>query len=89
MGKSLLGMKDASYPGTSYEDLKELEELAGNCPIVGISIYIKQKDNDFREQHFVYLKIKCLTSLFYRSKEVGQKTGNYCRSSILSSGYFL
>jgi hypothetical protein len=50
--------KEADYSRRSYKDLPEWESLARNCPLPGIGIYIKQKQNDFSSQHFVYLKVK-------------------------------
>ena len=50
--------KEADYRGRSYKDLPEWESLVRNCPLPGIGIYIKQGQNDFRSQNFVYLKIK-------------------------------
>ncbi|ROL56130.1 hypothetical protein D9V84_09410 [Bacteroidetes/Chlorobi group bacterium Naka2016] len=49
--------KEAPYPGTTYTQLKEWDELSQNCPLAGLGIYIKQKENDFRTIPFVYLKI--------------------------------
>jgi len=49
---------EADYSRRSYRDLPEWESLARNCPLPGIGIYIKQKQNDFSSQYFVYLKVK-------------------------------
>ena len=49
--------KEAPYPKRKYTDLSDWETLSKNCPLPGIGIYIKQKNKDFRENPFVYLKI--------------------------------
>jgi hypothetical protein len=45
--------KEAPYPKTKYTELPGWEELSKNCPLAGLGIYIKQKENI----PFVYLKI--------------------------------
>lgn len=58
--------KEARYPKTTYRDLTGWEELSKNCPLAGLGMYIKQKENDFRNKPFVYLKI---TGMRYDSNE--------------------
>lgn len=49
--------KEAPYPKTKYTDLPEWDDLSKSCPLLGIGRYIKQKDKDFSQNPFVYLKI--------------------------------
>jgi len=50
--------KTAPYPKRKYSELSDWETLSKNCPLAGLGIYIKQKENDYRDRPFVYLKIK-------------------------------
>lgn len=50
--------KEAPYPKRSYKEFPEWDSLANTCPLPGLGIYIKQKDKDYTNRNFVFLKIK-------------------------------
>lgn len=49
---------EAPYPNRSYKDLPNWNELRESLPFPGIGVYIKQKDKDYADRPFVYLRIK-------------------------------
>jgi len=53
--------KEAPYPKRQYTELPEWDNLARNCPLAGLGVYIKQRvsreERDYRDRNFVYLRI--------------------------------
>jgi len=48
----------APFLKRTYRQLPDWEDLSKNCPLAGLGIYIKQKEKDYKNKPFVYLKIK-------------------------------
>jgi len=50
--------KEAPYPKRSYEELSNWNELEKSLPVPGIGVYMKQREKDYRQRSFIYLRIK-------------------------------
>jgi len=49
---------EAPYPNRSYKELPNWNELRDSLPLPGIGVYIKQREKDYAERPFIYLRIK-------------------------------
>jgi len=50
--------KEAPYRKRSFEELSNWNELEKSLPIPGIGVYMRQREKDYRQRNFVYLRIK-------------------------------